>query len=387
MGTTQSDIEKVLRGLQEQGCTFRKSKLGYRVKFPSGDSHTFSASTEPRAMMNQRAVVRRQGLVWPLDPPAKTPKLPSPAAKATIPTPPSPPKVTSTPAKAEDVLTIPKTAGERRMKVNPTIATAWLEQNTSNRKLTTTTVTKYTNFMNEGLWHYDASPIRFAKNGRLLDGQHRLWAVIESGTTQEFLVVTGLDERSFITMDTGKKRGFADVVSIEWPELKDVNAVASTAVLVARWEQGIRGKSMRPSGRSLNEAAMEENLSFLDANLERISDCAHRGREIARRVPGYTTTMVALLLWVFEDIDQEDSDAFFERLVKGTNLDDGNPILALRNFLYRWSSGRNSRSALPTDMAIAVGIKAWNAFRLGRDIKILNYRAGGANPEAFPIPE
>ena len=32
----------------------------------------------------------------------------------------------------------------------------------------------------------------------------------------------------------------------------------------------------------------------------------------------------------------------------------------------------------------AMGIKAWNAYRLGRPIKQLGFRAGGASPEEFP---
>lgn len=394
MGTTASEIEKVLKGLEEQGCTVRKSKLGYRVRFPDGDSHTLSASTEPRAMRNQRAVVRNHGLIWPLDPKPRVPKLPSPEAKATIPTPPATPAPKPTTVSKGDPATgfadpfaVPLTEGERKMIVTPTMATAWLEQNTSNRKLTTITVDKYAQAMRDGHWHYDASPIRFAKSGRLLDGQHRLWAVIESDTSQEFLVVTGLNEHSFVTMDTGKKRSFADVISIEHPSAKDPNALASITVLVKRWEQGYRGKQIRPTGRGANNTSIDEYLSFFNNNAEAIQDLAKRGREIARKVPGITTSMVALLMWIFEDIDAEDSEAFFDRLMRGANLDEGSPILALRNFLYRWATGKDQRSALPAELAVAVSIKAWNAWRAGREVRVLSYRPGGANPESFPRPE
>lgn len=31
-------------------------------------------------------------------------------------------------------------------------------------------------------------------------------------------------------------------------------------------------------------------------------------------------------------------------------------------------------------------IKAWNAWRDGRELKILGWKRGGAKPEPFPIP-
>jgi len=33
-----------------------------------------------------------------------------------------------------------------------------------------------------------------------------------------------------------------------------------------------------------------------------------------------------------------------------------------------------------------VMLKAWNAWREGREVKILAWKRGGANPERFPIP-
>lgn len=47
-------------------------------------------------------------------------------------------------------------------------------------------------------------PIKFAHNGRLLDGQQRLMALVDANVAVDFLVVRGLDETCDIP---GRDRG------------------------------------------------------------------------------------------------------------------------------------------------------------------------------------
>ena len=50
--------------------------------------------------------------------------------------------------------------------------------------------------------------------GKLLDGQHRLHAVIEAGLPIQSVVVYGMDDEAFRTMDTGKARTGGDTLSV-----------------------------------------------------------------------------------------------------------------------------------------------------------------------------
>lgn len=272
------------------------------------------------------------------------------------------------------------------MHVTPRMAETWLESNTSNRRLSDRLVQKFAGMMKAGLWHYDGSPIRFDTEGKLIDGQHRLWALLESGTEQDFLVLTGLSPESFMTIDTGKSRSFGDILSIAHPGLADVNAVAAATAAIYRWEIGLRGKALKSTGNG-SYVSNETMMAFYDMHQLRIPELARRAKTTAVKVPGMTTSMIALLMWIFEDIDATDADYFFGRLVDGVGLERAHPILALRNYLQRFQTGKSVRTALPTDMAIAVGIKAWNAYRRGDDVRQLGWRAGGASPEQFPVPE
>ena len=100
-------------------------------------------------------------------------------------------------------------------KISPEIADDYLKRNHNNRDLNEQQVRYYTQQMEAGEWLYDGQPIRFSKTGELLDGQHRLTAVVRSQTTQEFLVASDIEFEAFKVMDTGKVRSAVDAFGIE----------------------------------------------------------------------------------------------------------------------------------------------------------------------------
>lgn len=77
--------------------------------------------------------------------------------------------------------------------VTPSIAREWLKTNESNRTLRPQRVRQYANDMRAGKWNLTGQGITFGKDGNLLDGQHRLHAIILSDTSVRMLVVTDAD--------------------------------------------------------------------------------------------------------------------------------------------------------------------------------------------------
>ena len=90
--------------------------------------------------------------------------------------------------------------------ITPQLAEIYLGKNTHNRNLNKRVVDKYANDIKMGFWHFDGAPIRFAADGTLLDGQHRLHAIIKSNTALDILVVRGLGNETQATMDIGSVR-------------------------------------------------------------------------------------------------------------------------------------------------------------------------------------
>ena len=73
--------------------------------------------------------------------------------------------------------------------VTPQLAKSWIDENQSNRSVSETHVQKLASYMESGLWQPSHNGIAFAENGALIDGMHRLHAIIRSGKTVPMLVV------------------------------------------------------------------------------------------------------------------------------------------------------------------------------------------------------
>lgn len=86
--------------------------------------------------------------------------------------------------------------------------------NTHNRPVSTAAVNKYASDMKGGHWGECPQPIVISEEGILLDGQTRLWAIVESGTTQKFPVVYGASMESQKFIDRGRSRKFSETLGL-----------------------------------------------------------------------------------------------------------------------------------------------------------------------------
>src|SRR5687768_7089981 len=99
-----------------------------------------------------------------------------------------------------------------RVRIDPDTAELLLSKNLGNRPINIQRVAKLAEEMAAGRWVFNGDAIRFNGNG-LVDGQHRLKAVIKSGVSIDTLLVEGLDHNVFPTIDTGKPRSAADTLA------------------------------------------------------------------------------------------------------------------------------------------------------------------------------
>lgn len=257
--------------------------------------------------------------------------------------------------------------------IDPVTARAWLKANTRNRPLRPRRVAELADAIRRGEWRFDGSPVRFAADGTLLDGQHRLKAISEAGIAVSALVVRGIDADAQLVMDTGARRTFADHLKIGGETYHLV--LAAACHVMWKWENGVFVKRTRDTA----------TFGQLADVLERHPDlrvCAQAAAVQARRVrmaPGYLAAARHLLI----GIHREDADYFFARLVDGANLCEGDSIRHLRETLHQ---NFTARTKYPPEHLFAMTIKAWNYYRDGRAIKQLGFRSGGAAPEAFPEP-
>lgn len=95
--------------------------------------------------------------------------------------------------------------------ITPELAEKYLNANKINRPLRSGRVEKYAADMLQGTWTACAAPIIFYESsGDLADGQHRLYAIVESQIPQTFAVWRNFPRDAALNIDTGAGRTFAD---------------------------------------------------------------------------------------------------------------------------------------------------------------------------------
>lgn len=149
--------------------------------------------------------------------------------------------------------------------VTPTYATALLAKNIQNRPISRDTVNRYAAQMKAGLWKFNGDPIRIASGGELLDGQHRLQAVVQSGVAQEMVVIRGIHRTAFDTIDLGRKRGAADILAIAGVG-GNRHVIAAVARTMLAYESGALHKDADISSQLQARPTEAQVLQWVRAN-------------------------------------------------------------------------------------------------------------------------
>jgi len=118
--------------------------------------------------------------------------------------------------------------------LTPEKARAWLERNTSNRPVRSAHLKHLTREMSLRRWVLSPEPIVFAKSGRLLDGQHRLLACIQSGETIPVTVSLVENEDVYLVLDQGANRSTADLLDLPATVISPVQYLLRSCVTQAR---------------------------------------------------------------------------------------------------------------------------------------------------------
>jgi hypothetical protein len=258
--------------------------------------------------------------------------------------------------------------------VTPDMAASLLGTMRGNRTLRKKVVERYAREMMTGKWLLNGESIKIAQSGRLVDGQHRLNAVIMAKKPVQMHIVRGIDEEGVITLDTGVGRSFAD-----WGVIGG-RSYASAVGPVARWwykyESGSPTVNYQPSHQELEVVSLAHPPST-DSTAFVLGHKVLRARCI-------TSVQAFVHAYASEKYDRELADLFMDELESGAGLREGSPVLALRRRLVD-DSGPSGRRADSTHV-LAWTIKAWNAWLAGETMKRINWspQGVGSGVESFP---
>jgi hypothetical protein len=101
------------------------------------------------------------------------------------------------------------------MQITPDLAAEFLKRNTGNRAIRKTAVDQYANDLRRGEWKLTHQGVAISPGGRLLDGQHRLSAIVQSGITAQMVVALDVPETAYLVMDRGKPRQLRDALGVD----------------------------------------------------------------------------------------------------------------------------------------------------------------------------
>lgn len=246
-----------------------------------------------------------------------------------------------------------------RIKISPRIATELLERHEAivrargdkklNRKINDNRVTTYGRDMANGKWDINGETIKIAATGRILDGQHRLWAAVNHEQSFETYVVTGLDEETFYTIDIGRTRRPSDFLVVDGVPCGSVVASAARIIIGYR-QRDLKNVHLMPS---------HEIVEFAKAN-PRLAESASKVHGCNKLGP---LSCIAAWHFLFTETSPEQADQFLEEIRDGVGLEKGSPVLALRERLLK---NRASKAKLSARELFIIGIRSWNDFRSGK---------------------
>lgn len=98
--------------------------------------------------------------------------------------------------------------------VTPPLASQWLENNEGNRRLNWNYIAQLARDMKTGRFVCTHQGIAFDTQGRLIDGQHRLWAVLEAEVTVRMRVFFNEPPENLLHIDGNCPRQMADRITI-----------------------------------------------------------------------------------------------------------------------------------------------------------------------------
>lgn len=254
----------------------------------------------------------------------------------------------------------------RIVRVTPQLAATWLERNTKNRPLNKRHVKHLTQVMLDGDMVMNGETIIFDRKDKLLNGQHRLHGCIDSGVSFDAMVVYGIDEEAFKTLDGGRKRSGADVLAMNG-EANYYNIASAVQCLIAFVDFGGNVLGTTTNARKATGSVCERVLR------------AHPG--LRKSVQSMRTTRLYdnqhgyVLHYLFSTVDEPLAEAFRNVLAEG-DTDMGRPFVRLRESMIL----NAHRTELRRSYA-AKAIKAFNAERAKERPKMLVFKE---KTEDFP---
>lgn len=246
------------------------------------------------------------------------------------------------------------------------------KQNTNNRTLRPAIVRRYAIAILNDEWQLTQQGIAIDKNGVLVDGQHRLAAVVRAGKSIRTTLAMDCEPEIFKVLDTGATRKASDVLHMQGAKYRTTAAGGIKQLL-----QYHRQPEKVWRGTGIAHPSHAEISEFYEKNKERVDHSAaiaNRNYSAFRQLNKssvFTFLMVAMESgWQLSLLEY-----FMEKVSRGVDLGDDSAILKYRALLMNGNLLKNSRT-----------VSNGGQLHLNALIKVFNLTVGEVVVRQFKAP-
>ena len=195
----------------------------------------------------------------------------------------------------------------------------WLKKNENNRNLKLAQAKKIAKSIQLNQWKCNHQPIAFDWNNKLIDGQHRLWAILKSNKTVSVRVTVNCEPESIKTVDTGTSRSNGDMLLLGGHKNASKKAATMKQYLCHKLYPDLLWNS---SETSFTAITIEEALRQVEEkwDLEQIikftKSCTHSNKKLI-----HTSATTFYLLALDAGFKSEQIEQYLTEIATGVKLD------------------------------------------------------------------
>lgn len=255
--------------------------------------------------------------------------------------------------------------------VTPEIAIKYLNTSIGNRNIKKDTITALVNALTKGTFEVNGETIVFDQNGSLMDGHHRMEAIVRANVPAICLVIRGINRNTWTTMDSGTARSLGDVFKFEG--IANYNSVSTIVAGTFAMIKNKVGINTLGAGNKLNREGLsrKDALGLYYKYADIWQDATKLGINVRNKLPGLFTIkevgIISAYLIICLHHSQEKVSEFWNLVINGDGI-----YASLRNlFLKDMQETRFKKmSAQSRQSCIAC---AWNRYLIDKRAKRVQY--------------
>lgn len=211
--------------------------------------------------------------------------------------------------------------------ITPDLAAEYLKRNSVNRTLTKSTYVSYARDIVAGDWTEKTSnSISFDEDGRLVDGQHRLNAIVRAGRAVDMWVCRNVSSAG--VYDNNRKRSASDQITIARPDFEPVYhstryiSVATALIVATTEDHSARRVTAKEIARFTDAHKADLDEFFLNIPLSKVNHIS------------IATVYTALFMAFMRGVPMGSILEFYDILASGMGASAvAFPVIAYRNYL------------------------------------------------------